>query len=613
MALHPRPQVVNPLLGTFFGIFAACLVAIVVTMLILEQLGASDAALRRLMLVGPLTLFLVIGAIGYAATPREFLLAGRRVPAALSGLAIAIAAIGGTGLTALSGALFLIGFDALCLALGIIAGLVAMVILIAPFFRKFGAATLPGFLGARFESAGVRLIAAGAAAVPLLLLMMAEIKVATAAVVWLTQGSEAFAAGLVTLALVVILVPGGVRSLSWSSAAQSLAALLAFLIPLAVAAVIVTNLPLGQVSHGPVLRMIGRIEAAQAVATPVAGALLLELPGQALQPIAGRFATPFGSIGAAAFVLTVLAVMAGIAASPGLLARTGTSPTVYETRKSLGWAVVVAGVVIMSMSALAVFLRESLMTDLVGQPPERWPAALKQLIDLGLMGIDGQARAGGAQSFLYRRDGVLLTLPILLEFPAVMVHLAVAGVVAAALAAAASSLTQLGLIVAEDVIGGPRPEPQSPGMRLMIVRGSLAAVAVFAGTLAHLLPGDPLDLMLSSLAVSGAALFPVMVLAIWWKRTNAWGAMAGMLTGFAIAMAGVLAVAVEVIALAPILLAVLAALISTAVAILVTRVTPAPSRHILEMVRDLRIPGGEAVEDREARLAAQRERQGRTG
>jgi cation/acetate symporter len=34
--------------------------------------------------------------------------------------------------------------------------------------------------------------------------------------------------------------------------------------------------------------------------------------------------------------------------------------------------------------------------------------------------------------------------------------------------------------------------------------------------------------------------------------------------------------------------------------------TPAPGRHILELVRDLRIPGGEAIYDREMRQARQR-------
>lgn len=613
MALHPRPQVVNPLLGIYFGIFAACLVAIVLLLLILEQLGTTDASLRRLMLVGTLVLFGAIGAIGYCTIPRDFFLAGRRVPAVLNGISIAVAALGGTGLAAMTGTLFLIGFDALCLLLGLVAGLVTMLVLIAPFFRKFGSATVPGFLGTRFHSTTVRLTAAGIAAVPLLLLLIAELKLAALATMWLTQGSSQMAYALITVTLVAILAPGGIRSLAWSSAAESIAAVLAILVPAAIAAVVVTNLPLGQMSHGPVLRSVIRAEDLYAVTTPIAAPLFMELPGQGLQPILARYATPFSNIGSVAFVLCILALMAGIAGSPALVARTGHSPTVYETRKSLGWAVLIAGILVMTMSATAVFLRDMLMTHLATTPPEQWSGVLRPLIEYGLMGLDGQARTGSAQSFLYRRDGVLLILPVSMGFPMGLVHLIAAGVLAAALAAASSAMTQLSVIVSEDVISGPHSELQSPKLRLIAARGAIAGTAVLAGWLAYQMPGDPLDLMLSSLAVSGPAFFPVLLLAIWWKRTNALGALAGMITGFAISAIALLAYAVEAISLPPILLSTLAALLAIGATTLVTKLTPAPSRHMLELVRDLRVPGGEAVQDRESRLLLQRERQRRSG
>ena len=48
---------------------------------------------------------------------------------------------------------------------------------------------------------------------------------------------------------------------------------------------------------------------------------------------------------------------AGIAASPALLSRPGTTPGVYEARKSLGWAVLVVGLVLLTLPAVAVYLR----------------------------------------------------------------------------------------------------------------------------------------------------------------------------------------------------------------------------------------------------------------
>ncbi|MFM9941414.1 MAG: sodium:solute symporter family transporter [Hyphomicrobiaceae bacterium] len=613
MAFHSRPHIVNPRLGAYFGIFAALLLGMVLLLLMFEQLGTTDQVLRRGLLFGLIGLFAVIGAAAFTMRPAEFMLAGRRVPAAFNGMAIALASLGGTGIAAGTGAMFLIGFDALVLCLGWIAGFVVMVMLFAPFFRKFGAASVPRFLGDRFESNSVRLAAAGIAAVPLLLLLVAEIKIGAFAVSWLTQGSERGAAWIVVAALILTLVPGGVRSLSWSSTAQAIAALFAILVPAAIIAVIETNLPLGQLSHGPVLRAIGRAEAAQGIGSPSAGQLLFEMPGPALQAIAGRFATPFASVGPLAFVLALLAIMAGTAASPSLLARTATAPTVYEARKSIGWTVFVAGVVIMTMSALAVFLRDKLMTDLLGQPPERVAGLLKPLIDLGLAGLDGQVRPGTIGAFLFRRDGVLLSVPMLMGFPAVLVHLIAAGIAAAALAAAGSCLTQLGVIIGEDVINAPGSDLKPPAWRLAMARGAMLLAVVLAGFMAVNVPGDPLEMLLWSLSMTASTLFPVLLLAIWWKRSNAWGVLAGLATGFLIAVAGLLAGATDTITLAPILVPTLAAPLAGLATIMASRMTPLPSRHVLEMVRDLRIPGGETVHDREVRLALQRERQQKAG
>ena len=85
--------------------------------------------------------------------------AGRRVPAFYTGLVLAQTALGATGVVALTGAFFLIGFDALCIVIGGLAGFVVMAVLLAPFFRKFGAFTVPSYLGKRFDSRILRVVA----------------------------------------------------------------------------------------------------------------------------------------------------------------------------------------------------------------------------------------------------------------------------------------------------------------------------------------------------------------------------------------------------------------------------------------------------------------------
>ena len=160
MSLTSRTRFVNPRLGTYFGIFASSLAGLVLLLLIFEQLGTSDTVLRWGMLLGPLALYAAIGLCVPTQEPLEFFAAGRRVPAGYTGLGIGVAALGATGMVAITGVFFLIGFDALCLMIGGLAGFVIMTVMLAPFFRKFGTFTVPSYLGRRFESKTVRLLCA---------------------------------------------------------------------------------------------------------------------------------------------------------------------------------------------------------------------------------------------------------------------------------------------------------------------------------------------------------------------------------------------------------------------------------------------------------------------
>ena len=58
--------------------------------------------------------------------------------------------------------------------------------------------------------------------------------------------------------------------------------------------------------------------------------------------------------------------------------------------------------------------------------------------------------------------------------------------------------------------------------------------------MALVVPGDPLELLMWSLALTGSTAFPVLLLSIWWKRCNGWGAMVGLLVGLGVAVIAML-------------------------------------------------------------------------
>jgi cation/acetate symporter len=601
MSFSHRTGYVNPRLGTYFGIFMSAFIALTLMTLILEGLGVSDDALRLTMLFGPIALYAVIGAAAFTKEPIDYFASGRRVPAFYTGLVLAQTALGATGLVAITGAFFLIGFDALCLVIGGLAGFVVMAVMLAPFFRKFGAYTIPSYLGKRFDSRVLRVVAGGILAVPMLLVMAAELRIGAHAVSWFTTMPQPLAVMMLVTVVVVTVAAGGMRSLAWSSAAQSLAAMIALLIPVAIVAVMVTNLPLPQLSAGPVLRTVARAEAAQGLPIILPPALAFDMPGEGLSLIAKRYSDAFGSVGPLAFVIITLSLLSGIASAPWLLPRVAGTPGVYEARKSLGWATLLFGITMLTVASVAIFLRDYLTDIVTAVGPVRFPEWFSTLQERGILAVASDGGRPTLASFSMSRDDVLLSLPVVAEMPAALVYLAAGGVVAAALATAGAVALALGNILAEDIVFGHTWLPAKAGPRLFVSRLALGAAAALAGLIAIMAPTDPLQLVLWAIALTGASAFPVLILSIWWKRLNMFGAAAGLATGFAVTVLAIVAGESGLTGTDGALAAAIGLPAAAVATIAVALATPTPPRNLLELVRDIRVPGGEILYDREMR------------
>jgi cation/acetate symporter len=602
MAVTSGVRLVNPRLGTYFGIFSAAFASLVLMALMLELLGISDMGVRFLMFAGPIALCGALGLLTPASDPNDFFACGRRVPAFFNGLVLAITALGGAGLMALTGAFFTVGFDALCLSLGLCTGLVFMGVLVAPFLRKSGDYTVPSYLGRRFESRSLRIVAAAVLAVPLLLLLAAEARFAAYAAAWLTDQPEPIMAMAVVICACAMVLAGGMRSHTWSAAAKAIVALAALAVPAAIVALMVSNLPLPQMTHGNVLRVITRMEAARNLPFLAAPPLAFEIPGQGLEPLAKRFIQTFGSVGSVAFVLMALVATAGTAASPALLNRPGSTPGVHEARKSFSWAVMIAGAAFLTLPAIAVFLRQMLLDQVVGQPADRLPSWLQALEQIGVARVDATGPTVSFINISFDRDAAWFALSYAAGFPQVMVYLSLAGAVAAALAALAAGLLAGAGILSEDIVHGLRAEPASDGGRIGTARAALAGLAIVAGWLAVAAPADPLKLFLWSLTFSASAVFPVLILSVWWKRTTALGAIAGMLIGLGVAVTSILLGEAGAWALPGVLAGAVGLPAGFAAAIAVSILSPKPGANVVNILQEIRVPGGETLYDREVRL-----------
>ncbi len=599
MAFGERARMINPRLGTYFSIFAALYTALFLLVLIFEQLKFSEQLLRLLFLAGPIVIYAVIG-LGVATNDiLGYFAAGRRVPAAYNGLLLGASSLGGTFIVAGTGAFFFAGFDALVLMIGTLTGFVIMAIALAPFYRKFGAFTVPSYLGRRFESRALRVITAGVAAVPMLLVLSAELQIGGGVAQRLVGGRVDGLIFLLALAIAITTAAGGKRSFTWAGVAQSLALFLALLGVATTVSVIVTSLPIPQLANGPMVRGLVRNEVNEGLQLINVWPLAFQLPAEGFAAITKPYTQPFGAIGPLAFIIGIFAVATGISTAPWLLPRVAAAPGVYEARKSLGWATVFSGLALLTVSSIAVFLRDftldAVMSERLGPPPQ-W---LFQAAANHIVSFDQAATRIGFEGLKFDRDGVLFALPLAIGLPPAFSYLLLAGALAAALVTASATTVSLAAVLGEDVVQGMSWEPPSPNRRVWVVRGFIVAVALSGAALSIAAPTDPLRLVLWALSITGASLFPVMLLSIWWKRLTTGGAIIAVVSGFAAAAFAILLSEMGALGVPSAIAGILGLPVSLALALTISLIRPEANRHALEVVRDIRVPGGEIIYDRE--------------
>jgi len=599
MAFGARARMVNPRLGTYFSIFAALFTALFLLILIFEQLRLDEHLLKVVFFAGPIVIYAAIGLSVASNDTLNYFASGRRVPALYTGVLLATCSLGGTLIVAGTGAFFFAGFDALVLMLGTLTGFVVMAIVLAPFYRKFGAFTVPSYLGRRFESRPLRIITAVVAAVPMLLVLSAELRMGAGVAGRLITASPNMIVALLALSVAVSTASGGMRSFTWVGVAQSIAVFLALLGVATTVSVIVTSLPIPQLANGPMVRSLVHNEVREGLQVVNVWPLAFQLPGEGFAALTKPYTQPFGTIGPLAFVLGTFAIATGISTAPWLLPRVAATPSVYEARKALGWATVFSGLAILTISSVAVFMRDFALDTVMSERLGPLPKWLFDAATAHLVAFDPSAARLGFDGLKFDRDGVLFALPVATGLPMAFAYVLIAGTLAAALVTASATTVSLAAVLCEDVVQGLSWEPAPAQSRVWIMRGFVIIVAVCGALLTIMAPTDPLQLVLWALSITGASLFPVMILSIWWKRLTSVGAIIGVATGFAAAALAIFLSESGTLNVPSPIAGVLGLPISLALALSTSLLRPVRTRHTLEVVRDIRVPGGEIIYDRE--------------
>ncbi len=240
------------------------------------------------------------------------------------------------------------------------------------------------------------------------------------------------------------------------------------------------------------------------------------------------------------FLALVLCLMMGTAALPHILVRFYTTPSVPEARRSVFWTLFFIMLLYITVPALAVLVKYDIYTSLVGTEFSKLPSWVSYWASVDkinpLVTITDMNRDGVVQLAEIVMDGdiVVLATPEIAGLPYVISGLVAAGGLAAALSTADGLLLTISNGLSHDIYFKTVDPKASTQKRVTISKLLLLVVALLAAYAASLKPGDILSMVGAAFSLAASALFPALVLGVFWKRANQQGAIAGMVTGFAV-------------------------------------------------------------------------------
>lgn len=469
----------------------------------------------------------LVGAVLFAvvarprtATTLDFYLAGQRVGTLTNAFAICGDYLSAASFLGVAGAVYASGLDGVWYATGFAAGFVPVLLFIAAPLRRFGEFSIPDFLGRRFSSERVRLVAV--AVVELVILSYLVPQAVGSGLTWELlvgrgfAGLSPYATGIVvsTVVIAAVVALGGMRGTTWTQAVQFLILLSALLW---LAAVVVA----GGFSYPEAVAEAG----AQPLRNPVEtadGWALVSPPNELDAGSPSRFDRPGARYGPWGQFTLVITLVLGTAGLPHVMNRYFTSPSGRAARTTTVWVLVFAG----AFYALAVLLGTAARTVVPAVADRPW---------LDELTVDG---------VLVVPEHALLVLGRLYGGPAGLGYIAVGALVAV-------MSTIAGLLLAAAASWGHdvyerhvnRSATQRQAVRagraaVLVVATASAAVALVNPPQAHAtrFPSLVAQMVTWAFALAGSSLTPVFLLAIWWRRTTAAGAVAGMVAGAATAV-----------------------------------------------------------------------------
>jgi cation/acetate symporter len=549
--------------------------------LVEEQLNLSGSWISWLFLTLTIGIYALIGLRSRTNQLDEYYVAGRSIPGIVNGLATGSDWMSAASFISMAGALWLLGYEGLAYIMGWTGGFVLLVLLLAPYLRKFGQYTIPDFIGARYAGAPARVSAAVISIIISFTYLTAQVT-GVGIIMSRFLGVNYMVGVIVGLAAVLLCsFLGGMKAITWTQTVQGIILVIAYLVPVTWLSLKLTGVALPQLMYGEALRNITLLETAQGIEK--------------------SYIAPFNDWTMWNFVALTLCLMLGTAGMPHILIRFYTVPTVRESRSSVAWALIWISLLYFTAPAYAAFARWEVLQEVVGKPVAELPAWTAPWANTGLLTVADAPQDGGNgdgklqfSELKIDQDLIVLATPEIAGLPSTVVALVAAGGLAAALSTADGLLLVIASAAAHDIYHRTLNPQASLRERLWLGRLMILVAAILAAVTAVQRLGIIVQMVAWAFSFAAATFFPALVLGIFSKRTTSRGAVAGMLSGLLVtilymvftyiqpeqAFFGITSSAAGIFGIP----------VNFFVTILVSRLTPPPSPQTQALVDTLRHP-----------------------
>ncbi len=532
-----------------------------------------------------------------ASSTKDFYVAGGGVSPLANGMATAADWMSAASFISMAGLISFMGYDGSVYLMGWTGGYVLLALLLAPYLRKYGAFTVPDFVGDRYYSQLARIVAVVCAIFVSFTYVAGQMRGVGIVFGRFLEVDVNVGVGIGMGIVFFYAVLGGMKGITYTQVAQYCVLIFAFMVPAIFLSLMITGTPIPQFGLGGV---------DQASGMP----LLERLNGLHQELGFGPYTSGTKSTLDVFFITAAL--MVGTAGLPHVIIRFYTVPRVRDARISVGWALLFISLLYTTAPAVAVFARTNLINSVQDVPYSSVPEWFTKWEDTGLISFDdangdGRIQYVGPESPLTNeltvdRDIMVLANPEIANLPAWVIGLVAAGGLAAALSTAAGLLLVISSAVSHDLLKRSLMPEITEKQELMAARIA-AGVAVFvAGYFGMNPPGFVAQVVAFAFGLAASSFFPAIILGIFSKRTTREGAILGMVSGITFTAAyivyfnfvnpGANSADNWWFGISPEGIGTLGMLLNFTVTMVVSRMTHEPPAEVQALVDSIRVPRG---------------------